>query len=134
MNIMPDPSPPSLPSLNHLPQVGIDCACGLLFGAISQVNPVLTMTIFGIRGLAHNLFYVLVNAALKGTDLKSHRIYIATGTCVNIAFLVVLREFNFIGRLLAGVLALVGASHLIRHVSYIQSEEKKLQMPVIPAN
>lgn len=115
---------PSLPNLRHLPfYLSIDGATGFIYGTLSQVNPLLTMTIFTIRGLADALFYHLANRVMDGKDLYSHKIFIATTSAVNFTFLIVMRELNLIGRFFSCVLALALVGSLVHRVRYIQEQE-----------
>ena len=117
-------SAPSLPNLRHLPvYLSIDAATGLIYGTLSQINPLLTMSIFTIRGLADTLFYHLANRIMDGKDLYSHKIFIATTAAVNMTFLIVMRELNLIGRLFSCVLALSLVGYLVHRVRYIQDKE-----------
>ena len=114
---------PLLPSLNHVPfNLAIDSASGYVFGKLNQVNPVLTMTIFTIRGFAHTVFYLLANSILSGKGLKSHKIYIATSFLVNMTFLIVLRELNLIGRFFSLLFGAALIGHLIHRVNYIEQK------------
>jgi hypothetical protein len=121
-------STPSLPSLRYVPiRLVIDSATGLLYGKLGQVNPLLTMTIFTIRGLADTLFYYLANTILEGKDLRSQKIFIGTYTAVNLTFLIVMRELNLIGRFFSCIIGLGMIGCLVNRVRYIQDQERHIQ-------
>ncbi len=118
---------PSLPSLKQLPfYVAIDGLTGYLCGALSQADPKLMAVVFTIRGLADALFYQFANFVFRGDDLQSHKIFLASSAAVNMLFLVALRELNLIGRLFSCLLSLAVIGYLIRRVSYIQEQERRL--------
>lgn len=119
--------PPSLPSLKHLPiYMTIDGLTGYVLGKINQVNPMLMAAIFTIRSLAHTLFYHLANFVLRGRDLDSQKIFLATSTIVNMTFLIALRELNLVGKLFSCLLGLAILGHLIHRVRYIQEQDRRL--------
>lgn len=120
---------PYLPNIKHLPfYVATDAILGALYAgiryaAIGKVNPLLTVTIFAIRGLADNLFFLLANTLLKGKNLHSQKIFITTSAIVNTAFMVSLRELNLMERLPAFILGLIGIAFLGRRIKYIHDKE-----------
>lgn len=119
---------PSLPSYRHVPvRLIIDGATGYLYGKFSQVNPLLTMTIFTIRGLADTFFYFLANAILNGKDLQSQKIFVGTCAAVNMTFLIVMRELNLIGRFFSIMIGLGVIGYLADRVRYIQEQERRIQ-------
>ena len=118
---------PALPSLRHLPvYLVIDGACGYLYGTVSKVNPLLTLSIFAIRCLADTLFYHLANRILDGKDLESQKIFLMTSMAVNMTFLVVMRELNLIGRFFSCMIGLGVVGYLVHRVRYIQDQERRI--------
>lgn len=115
---------PSLPSFSYLPiRLPVEAISGYLYGTISKGDPVQTMVMFTIRCLAETLFFRIANGALDGKDTYSHKIFIATSSTVNAAFLIVMRELNLIGRLSAAILGLSVLGYLVKRVYYIQADQ-----------
>jgi hypothetical protein len=116
---------PSLPLLKSLPfYLVIDGLTGYLCGRVGATRPELMATIFAIRAVAHTLFYLYANNTLKGKELQSQKIFLVTSSIINLTFLIVLREFDLIGRLFSCLLGLSVIGQLVHRVSYIQEHER----------
>lgn len=122
----------SLPAFRHLPfYLVIDAGAGYLYGTLTKVNPLLTMTIFIIRGVAQTLLFKIANAILKAEDVYSQKIFIVTSAAVNMTFLIAMRELNLVGLFFSCLIGFGIVGQLIHRVRYVQDHEKDDQAVVI---
>lgn len=120
---------PSLPSLSleDLPSdVLVDALTGYLYARITKRNPILMVTIFTIRTVAHTLFYRFFDSIIQGDQLKSQKVFLTTSCIINTIFFMTLRELNLIGTFVSCLLGISFAGLLINRITYIQEQEKKL--------
>lgn len=115
----------SLPTFKDMPiRVGLECLAGYLGGRAAKVNPILTMTICAIRGLAETCFYQIANYIFGDDEIRAHKIYIATSGTINMIFIIVLKELNLIGHFFSCIMGLGAIGLMILRVQHIQKLEE----------
>lgn len=115
----------SLPTFKDMPvRIALESLAGYLYGRIVKVNPIVTMTICAIRGLAETCLYQIANYLFGDDEIRAHKIYIATSVPINMIFIIVLKELNLIGHLSSCVLSLGVVGLMVIRVQHIQKLEE----------